>query len=250
MEEIRCRVGRGQRSHVGARRELDREVPQEVVVPVDVHADLRCDTTRTCRVAVLAPHRLGAVGQTGHAVRTSVRVDVGEDDDVRAIDDEVDGRCRERLAAVRQPRVRGVGLEQVCRQIDQDVGPAPLTSVHAADENERRPALETRIAPNEQRIAVTVLGRLIGQRQQPGDGWIGLVQCDERGFDLGDVEEGHDACPPCPSRPSGSRSSPRPSIFRPRPRGVTRPPSKRSPCPTSVTRSRARADMLAPTSTW
>jgi hypothetical protein len=154
MEEVGTGVGRCERVHVRAGSERRREVPEEVVVPIDVDASLACRSSPARRIAVLSPHRLVRVGRAAHAVEALIGIDVWEDNDIGPINDRLDVGCRERLAAVCQAGVGRVGLEEIGGEVDEDVRPAPFASMDSADEHERRSAGEPGPAPDEERVAV------------------------------------------------------------------------------------------------
>ena len=132
VEQVVAGIGRGERSRSLRRRgERRLEVPQEVVVPVDVDTDAAGDAAAAGRVPVLAPHR-----EHGLAVVTAVGIDIREDDELDVVDDRGDVGGGVGHAAVDEPGTRGPRLEQVGRQVDQDVGAAPLPGVRATDEQD------------------------------------------------------------------------------------------------------------------
>src|SRR5918994_3660564 len=228
MEQVVPRVGRGEGAVVdGGRIEVDRVVPQEVVVAVVVDADLARVAAAAGRIAVLAPHRIDRL-----AVVPTVRVDVREDDQLDPLEDPPDLGGGERRPAVDQPGAGRPRLQEIGRQVEDDVRASPLARVGAADEQDAGPLTRARGDP--EGVALASLSRDERQGDHLGGRWVRRAESDDRRLDLGDVEKGHRGCPPF----SGSAPCPsslRPG-FRPRPRGWTRPPSNRSPSETSAIR--------------
>ena len=139
------------------------------------------------RVAVLAPHRID-----GHRVVATVRVGLGEHDDVQVVDDLRDLPGVQAHPALADAGAGAVGVGEQLHEVDQDVRAAPLAGVHAAQEVDAGRGGRAVVDPD--RAAGPPLPRDVRQRDQLGEPRVGGARGHlQSRFHLGDVEVPHRA---------------------------------------------------------
>lgn len=169
--------GRGPDAGLDAAGEEGLEVPEEVEVAVQVHAD-----GARGRVAVLAPAAVG-----GLVVRSAVRVAVGHDDDARR-QSSLDLSGRVRLGAVRKSDIVLVGIEQVGNEVEDVVHGSTLARMDVAVEVDAVGVVASSRASNlGSNDGVAVVGSVGGG--EGGDA-VGVDQTFQTALDLIDIEQG------------------------------------------------------------
>ena len=91
--------------------------------------------------AVLPPHRM-----TIHAEMSAVGIHLGEEDDVHLLDDLPNLRRSETLPTKANALPVAIGPEQPHREVNKDVGAAPLPPMHASNEADGEPAFAATLA--------------------------------------------------------------------------------------------------------
>src|SRR6478672_2728889 len=117
----------------------------------------------------------------------TVRVGLGEHDDVQVVDDLDDLRRVEAHPALGDPAAGAVGVGEQLHEVDQDVRAAPLASVHAAEEADTDGG--GRSVVDADRATGPPLPRDVRQRDQLGESRVRRARDGLQGrFHLGDVE--------------------------------------------------------------
>ena len=162
------------------------EIPQEIVVAVDVHPDARgVVAAGGCGPPVLAPHGLG-----DHAVIAAVGIGLWEDVNVFLVDDFLDrSRCK-LLDADGDAGVRPVSIGQLLDKVNQDIRAAPLARMHAAKKVNARAAMAAPLCDLDG-MAFAVFPCLVWKVDEADKRVVGRSGCRcECGFYIGDTEIG------------------------------------------------------------
>jgi hypothetical protein len=224
---IDLRIARvARRGDLGIGGELDRVVPQEGEVAVEIGPAATGAAVAVRGVSVLAPHRVAGLHEM-----PSIGVDARHDVERERGEQLGDVAGGEVAAAIAQPRSAHLRLQQVGAESDQQIGRHQFAGMHPAKEQRSRACI---LRADPQRADPAPLVRQVGKLDALAGGGIGAGESFDGRLDLGNIHVRHNLAPQ-------SKKTRRNYSLMPNPRGTPARAAKRLEREASLCRARPSA---------
>src|SRR5258708_7434641 len=105
------------------------EIPQEILVSVDINSDLRRNAAAIGGIAVLSPK---SIDRSALREIPTVRIHTRKNDDIYLLNEGFHLSRRKILSSIADAGSSCVGITQIRRQVDQDLATAPFPGMDSA----------------------------------------------------------------------------------------------------------------------